>query len=310
MARFIKSIAVAAGELPLTVTFASLGIDAFTAAPEIFLQADTNRALYANGKTTTQFVINGFPGGVAPPFTVSATIEGAGAFVGESFKAIKDQVRYTMFQFPDGQLRNLFDDAAEELIPIPLIDELLNKSQRDVNMDVLEDAEVFETVTVLDEDDIALPTDILLIKDIVIFAATTDLRGFPLEKAANYASLVEQGFAVTGSPTIYMLTKKTRSGGSVPVRVVQFNKTCDAAYKIEIHYWVLSLNMTSESDLPEIFEGYHDLIVRRARYRIAELIGDPRFGTFLSTYNEELEKAKRLQGQYNAGPSRVRFGII
>lgn len=228
----------------------------------------------------------------------------------DSFKSIKDQVRYTVFMFPGDKARNLMDDAAEEFIPDPLLDDQINKAQRDVNMDVLEDAEVLETATVLDKDEVVLPNDVILIKDIIIFDATADLRGVPLERATAYASLIEQGTAVEGSPTIYMLNKRTPSGETTPIRIIQFNKTCDAAYKLEIHYWTLPTDMTSESDVPEIFEGYHDLIVRRARYRIAELLGDQRLGTFLSTYNEELEKAKRLQGQYNAAPSRVRFGII
>ncbi len=73
MSFVLKTIAIALeADLPKTVTFASLGLS-FTSAPDVILQSDSDRVVYPNGITSSQFVINGGTGG-APPFNVYALI--------------------------------------------------------------------------------------------------------------------------------------------------------------------------------------------------------------------------------------------
>jgi hypothetical protein len=228
----------------------------------------------------------------------------------DSFKGIKDQVRYTKFVI-DGKLQNLWTPMGLDAIQEDLLDNIVNKAQRDANMDVLEDADVLTTNTVADADEISVPNDIVLIKDIIIFAATADLRGSPMESVGSYQALIERGTTLEGQPDTYYLNKRTPTASTTPIRTIQFDRTADSAYKIEIHYWTLPTDMTDDSDVPELFEGYQDLIVQRSRYRVAGYLRDnDGIATFLGLYQEELAKAQKLQRRFNSKSDRVRFNDL
>lgn len=305
------------GYLATQYTYAGLGaslegLAALThkVAPLVFIDNDTNRRLRPENIDTDGFDVYGDPGGDDPPYNVQIWIISSSIEATADLGGIKQSIRNTVFTFPNtGRKWNLWGHEGYELMPDPLLLSLINNSIKDINMEVFDDSEVYEDTMTVNQDYITLPNRIAMIKDVIVFAAAGDDKGYPMEPSATYDRLMVNGTEVTGRPDIYQTGKKTIDGSLT--RYIQFNKLPDAAYPVEVHYWKIPDDVAADTDVPELFLGYHELVETRALWKVATKIGDrDRKLEFMADYTEQLARAKRLQSRFNAPMERVSYGII
>lgn len=210
-----------------------------------------------------------------------------------------------------GKDQTLHTAAGVELVSDTILNTKIIDAIREVNMDVLEDAEVQRDELVIDQDEYELPGDVFWVKKFIIFNASTDLRGVPLEQVGDYASLVEGGPLLQGKPTKFMFNKRTPLGETVPLRFVQFDRTPDDTYTVEIHYWKMTDAISGDSDVPDIFVGYHELIEYMLYLKIAPRIRDfDAVKLWGGLYAEKLKKVQKLQRRFNTGNTGVRYGDL
>ncbi len=203
------------------------------------------------------------------------------------------QVRFTNFTY-GGKVQNLKTEEGKRQVPETLMNLHINEAILELNIDI--EAETNEQVsnTVKDSDEWLLPTDMLAIKDIIVFSDYEDTvddqtqsalsQGVTLRKAVSYAALISPrqptedfGINYTGTvftdptdgiPSSYFLIR--RDGDTL----VKFNRATDHAYYTEIHFVKLPDTLTTGSQNPGIAATYQSLIVDRTVYRIAKQLGD------------------------------------
>jgi hypothetical protein len=227
-----------------------------------------------------------------------------------TFQVLQNKVRYTQFVV-NGKLQNLHTDDGVEKINEELMADIVNRAIREVNFDIFEDFEVVTETTEADKDEITLPVDIMLIKDIIIKEAAADLKGVPLESVASYNALVEGGTKVEAMPCKYYLLKRIPQNENTPVRIAQFDTIPKAAYSLEIHYWKLPGKLSADTDVPTIYEAYEPLIIDAARVMTAEYLGDDAALNRHSVgYITKKRKYQSIQKRFSARAVRVRYGLI
>ena len=281
-----------------------------TVVPNVFVTCEERRNLTADNRTVLGFDIVGDDAGPGPPYTVQIMVV---TYTGESTAVTDpnlgtaiDRIRDTYYNLPSGDFGNLFSDEGVRVFDRTRVLDVYNRAMRDLNIELWDDAD-FRTVTlVADQDWIALTGDELVIKDVIIFEASTDDRGTPMRPVSSYQQLIDEGWGLSGAPDAYLIEKGTRGG--TKSRFLRFNKTPDATYTIEIRFFALVQTLATDSEISEIFEAYHETMEDLACMKICKTIGDgKRYLFFEVEYQKGLKRAKRIQQHMNNPGDRVRY---
>ena len=299
-------------------TFAGLGTSkegktlpsGMTTAPNVHVKCEEGRRLYADDLTTTGFNIKGGDEGPAPPYQAQImVITYAGAAVSTSSHTVGvalERIQDTYFNLPSGKFDNLHSTEGIAVFSRPKILNVWNRAQRDLNLEIEDDFDFYNLTLVVDQDWIALQEEEIFIRDVIMFAASGDDRGIPMERLNSYESLIERGYGLTGQPDAYIIEKGTRS--SVLGRFLRFNKSPTAADTIEVRHWKLTDDLDNDGDSPSIWVAYHKAIEYLACKEIALSIGDERRMLHFDTeYEKALVKYGRAQKRLNVPGERVRY---
>lgn len=313
---------------PKAYTYPGLGSDkngntipTLSIIPYVGVESEGNLNVRAVNRTTTGFSLDiGLLGDPPDNTTVQllvVTFDGASAsLLTSDFGTLRKEIKSTHFKIPNSDgtgfvFNNLYCDLAEIRMPDKLIKSILNRAMMDINKEILDVAETYSDTMTADDDKYKLPSDLFMIRKIIVFESASDKKGFPLEQVTSYDALIRRGTDLTGMPERFLVGTRTASGDSAPTKYIQWDRTPDSAYAIEIHYWQLPPSVDVEADVPEIFPGYNTLIIDKVCMEIAKKLGDrERFLEFRSENEMNIRKAKDLEQQVNTPLTSTQFNDL
>lgn len=162
----------------------------------------------------------------------------------------------------------------------PYVKKWLNEAQRFIALqaDIRTGQESEAYSTVADTSTLALPTDFLRIIDL---ANTDDDDLLTVIDLRDFDDLPTQ----TGAPRYYVLIGQN----------ITLYPTPDGVYPLQLRYWKLPVDMTSDGVEPSIPEQYHHLLVRYALMRAFQRENDYEAAAY---YREQFENdVQRLRGE-------------
>lgn len=254
-----------------------------------------------------------------------------------NFIQLENQCRYSRFMW-DGKEDDLNGARGFDAMPIDLLRYLINESGVEINMELQADLEIKHNSLTASVEVLAMPTNALAIKKIVIFpdantsgseTATSGYAasyGYPMEMVSSYETLISGqdaqvggafvGYTVVGGsyvgelwgsigvPEKFMLHEQ---GG---VLYALFNKKPDANYFVDIYYYAIPATMTVDASTPDIPTQYQGLYRHMTCRKIAEILGDQRRENgFLLSYKEKLQQMISINSKRHT-PARVRFNLL
>ena len=267
--------------------------------PYVRVDSQANRRLFASNISLTGFDILGDEIGDPPPYAVSILIDTSLSLeqgsIFSNLGGLIRTIRNTYFTLPrTGEKNNLWSIEGIEAVPDELLTNLINTSMRQVSAEIFEDTDIVSLTLSQDTDRVTLPSDVFMIKEVLLFQADTSTVGTPLQAASSQENLIRGNpdDFIKEAPFRYMTWKQTQSGASFSSRVLIFDRLANTDYRIDVMYWKLPDDLVGTSDIPEIFKGYHEMIQDKTCEKIAKLIGDSRrklefsqsYADLLSTY--------------------------
>jgi hypothetical protein len=296
---FTKTLA---GDPPYAETLAGLGasnvgqstgqsIPAQTDIPYIEVHNSGNRRLYADDITISGFNIKADPGGADPPYDVSITVNTSDGLPAASIviSTVRKQVRQTIFRLPSGLRANLYSVEGTRHMPDELLDLLITYAAIDLNADIL-GLPTIETVTLPGgSTSVTAPSGMLMLK-----SAHID-DGLPLETQGGIAGLVREGIGLTGDPSKVLLFNPGGGGAAT----LYFDRAPTSNTDIVCHFF----ETTTGVNLDNI---YLDLVVDRARQKVAKSIGDlDKSMEAKGDYFEGVARFKGIQSKRNTNPTTI-----
>jgi hypothetical protein len=271
-------------------------IPSLATAPYVRVESMEDRRLYVDKSSVTNlgFDILGADIGGVPPYDVSILIDTTLSLNQDptaitSLGAIRRQLRNTYFNLPrSGRLDNLWSTEGLEVMSDTNLLDIANLALREVNLQVMEDSETTQVTLASGSDNVTLPSDVGIIKEVILNLDSTTKQS--LRSAVSLNSFFDR--TLPGAPDQYLAWKQTQTGDPVSSRVLIFDVVSDGDYTLDIYFWKLPDDMVGDNEVPELFSGYHELILDKARAKIAKTIGDTRrMQEFTATYHEILQMA-------------------
>ncbi len=158
-----------------------------------------------------------------------------------------------------GIVRNKFQLWTNEgyrLMPEDLLNELCNRAQRLVRIDLEDVTENHYSNTVANQRSYTLPSDLLLLKEVWISRdVTKNFQGYRLEPFP-YSHLVkiESRFSTlqpTGRPERYTVSDDN---------IIYFDPVPSSELRFDVFYVPVPSDMTDDGDIPDFKDFYHDLV--------------------------------------------------
>lgn len=257
-----------------------------------------------------------------------------------NLKQLRSQVRYHHF-FLNGKTQNLWTADGLDAMPEELLTVVINEVGLEIQMALKADLEIKHNSLTEGSEVLAMPTNLLALKHIVIYDDTNDddddeattayaaNEAEPLEMVSSYTSLVAPGnlfrtlqsgaivgipdvggadvgdlFGPSGKPSKFMLHEQ---GG---VLYALFDTIPDAAYFVDIYYWAIPADMAVDSDTPDIPAQYKSLFRPLSVAKVADFIGDTkRQQSAVLNYQQSLALMAEINSKRHT-PSRVAFRLI
>lgn len=257
---------------------------------------------------------------------------------------LHDHVRFNQFNL-GGRVQNLWSKDGIAAIPVDFLTALINEAALEIQLGLQADLELKHNSLTANVEVLAMPTNLLAVKQIVIFnddnaaESTTALsayganEGEQLEQVSSYVGLSvgRAGHYTTGAfvgiPNVGDMVVGQLSGcgtsdsasnkptkfmlhEQLGVLYALFDVKPDLNYFVDIYYWAIPATLSTDTDSPDIPSQYQSLFRSLAVAKVAEILGDgKRHVSAMATYERMLQKMTAMNAKRHT-PSRVLFRLM
>lgn len=190
-------------------------------------------------------------------------------------------------------------------MPETLIEHLANESQKTVRIDCMDRVENFQTTATTNQRTYTLPSDFL--KDYEVYTerdTTTGFQGYrafpkPYRDLVQIQTRFDQDNPRSGRVRFYSISSDN---------LIYFDPIPSSAVRIDLFYFAIPADMTSDSSVPDMNETYHELVLAKLKEKVAQEIGNTaKFNEFFQTYQAMLRSYAPLAKARQSHSSQLAF---
>lgn len=198
---------------------------------------------------------------------------------------------------------NLWTNEGYRLMPDDLLNELCNRAQREVRIDLHDVTENHYSTTVADQRSYTLPTDLLVLKEVWVKRDTSNnFQGYRVEPYP-YSELVDierryNTNAKTGRPERYAISDDG---------ILYFDPVPSSAIRFDLFYVPVPSEMTSDSDTPDMKDIFHDLVSAKLIELVAVHLPGVDPSLYVQPYERGLRRYRPLANQRQSRHTPIRY---
>ena len=199
---------------------------------------------------------------------------------------------------------NLWTDEGYRLIPDDLLNELCNRAQRQVRIDLHDVTENHYSTTIANQRSYTLPTDLLVLKEVWIDRNTsTNFQGYRLEPVP-YSELraVEHRYRntqlKTGRPERYAVSDD---------HILYFDPVPGSDMRFDLFYVPVPSDMTTDADIPDMKDVFHDLVSTKLLEIVAAHLPGSDPSLYVQLYERELRRYRPLANERQSRFTQVGY---